>query len=251
MALCQAELASAQKQLERLKNGERPEKRRALASREAARRWCMIGPAPTGSVLSSLPVRRSAGSSVMAIIFACFRPRRNGRRPGRITSWSRHRRVRRTWPSRGAGGQGTGPVEGRPGRVGQDAVAAAGGWGGFAGAGRAGGKHRARQCRPGLDHGGFVPAAGAGFCGGTGCGPGGGGSECGDHGGWDAGQDVPGKVGVVVPRMGKRGPQTEAPDNQYRDVYYREVLIDLEGNEPLPTNFRVQVRITVPTKETL
>ena len=58
-----------------------------------------------------------------------------------------------------------------------------------------------------------------------------------------------GKVSVVLPRMGKRGPQTEAPDNQYRDVFYREVLIDLDGNEPLPTNLRVQVRITVPAKE--
>jgi hypothetical protein len=44
--------------------------------------------------------------------------------------------------------------------------------------------------------------------------------------------------------MGKRAPQSDAP-GEYKDVYYREVMIDLEGPEELPINLRVQVRIEV------
>ncbi len=56
------------------------------------------------------------------------------------------------------------------------------------------------------------------------------------------GQEFVGKVGLVLSRMGKRAPETNAP-GEYRDVYYREVLIDLEQAYSLPVNLRVRVRI--------
>jgi multidrug resistance efflux pump len=56
------------------------------------------------------------------------------------------------------------------------------------------------------------------------------------------GQSFPGRVAVVLPRMGKRAPQSDAAA-EMKDVYYREVLIDLAGGEELPLNLRVQVRI--------
>src|SRR5262249_7113722 len=52
------------------------------------------------------------------------------------------------------------------------------------------------------------------------------------------GREFDGKVAVVLPRMGKRAPQSDAP-GEYKDVYYREVLIDLEKATELPTNLRV------------
>jgi multidrug resistance efflux pump len=51
-----------------------------------------------------------------------------------------------------------------------------------------------------------------------------------------------GTVGLVMPRMGQRGPQSDAP-GEYKDLYYREALIDLDAGDELPINFRVQVRI--------
>jgi multidrug resistance efflux pump len=51
-----------------------------------------------------------------------------------------------------------------------------------------------------------------------------------------------GKVGLVLSRMGKRAPQSDAP-GEYKDVYYREVLIDLDSAMELPTNLLVRVRI--------
>jgi hypothetical protein len=46
--------------------------------------------------------------------------------------------------------------------------------------------------------------------------------------------------------MGKRAPQSDAP-GEYKDVYFREVLIALDRADTLPTNLRVHVRIrTVP-----
>jgi hypothetical protein len=42
--------------------------------------------------------------------------------------------------------------------------------------------------------------------------------------------------------MGKRAPQSDAP-GEYKDVYYREVLIDLDAGVELPTNLLVRVRI--------
>jgi multidrug resistance efflux pump len=56
------------------------------------------------------------------------------------------------------------------------------------------------------------------------------------------GRELAAVVAVVTPRMGKRAPQSDAA-HEYRDVYYREVLLDLETTEPLPLNLRVQVRI--------
>jgi HlyD family secretion protein len=58
------------------------------------------------------------------------------------------------------------------------------------------------------------------------------------------GKHFPGKVVHVAPRMGRRAPQTDAP-GEYKDLYYREVLIEPEGAEQLPLNFRVLARIRV------
>lgn len=62
------------------------------------------------------------------------------------------------------------------------------------------------------------------------------------------GKAFTGKVGVVLPRMGKRAPQSDAP-NEMKDLYFREVLIDLDAGGELPTNLRVQVRIQVTRGE--
>jgi multidrug resistance efflux pump len=56
------------------------------------------------------------------------------------------------------------------------------------------------------------------------------------------GRTFSGTVAVVLPRMGKRAPQTDAP-GEYKDVYFREVLIDLDKADELPLNLRVQTRI--------
>ncbi len=62
------------------------------------------------------------------------------------------------------------------------------------------------------------------------------------------GKELSGKLTVVVPRMGKRGPQSDAP-GEYKDLYFREVLIDLDRNEELPLNLRVHTRIHVKPRE--
>jgi multidrug resistance efflux pump len=62
------------------------------------------------------------------------------------------------------------------------------------------------------------------------------------------GKTFTGKVGVAVQRMGKRAPQSDAP-NELKDVYFREVLIDLDGGDELPTNLRVQVHIQAKQQE--
>ncbi len=51
-----------------------------------------------------------------------------------------------------------------------------------------------------------------------------------------------GRVVEVAGRMGKDAPESDAP-GEYKDVYYREVLIELDGGLDLPLNLRVQVRI--------
>ncbi|HEV3120447.1 MAG TPA: efflux RND transporter periplasmic adaptor subunit, partial [Isosphaeraceae bacterium] len=56
------------------------------------------------------------------------------------------------------------------------------------------------------------------------------------------GKVFPGKVTLVVPRMGRRALQTDAP-GEYKDLYFRETMIDLEEGAELPLNLRVQVRI--------
>lgn len=62
------------------------------------------------------------------------------------------------------------------------------------------------------------------------------------------GRTFTGQVAVVLPRMGKRAPQSDAP-NEMKDMYYREVLIDLDAGDELPTNLRVQVRIQARTHD--
>jgi HlyD family secretion protein len=57
-----------------------------------------------------------------------------------------------------------------------------------------------------------------------------------------------GKVAEVMPRMGRRGPQTDSP-GEYKDLYFREVLIDLDAGDELPLNLRVQTRIPIHTGE--
>lgn len=57
-------------------------------------------------------------------------------------------------------------------------------------------------------------------------------------------QEFAGTVALVIPRMGKRAPQTDR-SNEYKDMYFREVLIDLDSTADLPVNLRVQVRIDV------
>ncbi len=57
-----------------------------------------------------------------------------------------------------------------------------------------------------------------------------------------AGREYAGRVTVVVPRMGKRTPETDQP-GEYKDVYYQEVLIALDAPTDLPLNLRVRVRI--------
>jgi HlyD family secretion protein len=53
-----------------------------------------------------------------------------------------------------------------------------------------------------------------------------------------------GKVSQVAPRMGRRAPQTDAP-GEYKDLYFREVVIDPDDASELPLNLRVQARIRV------
>jgi multidrug resistance efflux pump len=62
------------------------------------------------------------------------------------------------------------------------------------------------------------------------------------------GQEYPGTVTLVIPRMGKRAPQTDQA-NEYKDMYFREVLIDLESTADLPVNLRVQVRIDLTKRD--
>jgi multidrug resistance efflux pump len=56
------------------------------------------------------------------------------------------------------------------------------------------------------------------------------------------GKEFRGALAVVFPRMGKRSPHSDGP-GEYKDVHFREVLIDLEAGDELPLNLRVQTRI--------
>jgi multidrug resistance efflux pump len=51
-----------------------------------------------------------------------------------------------------------------------------------------------------------------------------------------------GVVSSVAPRMGQRAPESDAP-GEYKDLYFREVVIDLDAGDELPLNLRVLVRI--------
>lgn len=56
-----------------------------------------------------------------------------------------------------------------------------------------------------------------------------------------------GKVVRLALRMGKTTVQDDAPD-EYKDVYFREVLIDVEGARDLPVNLRVHVKIAADSE---
>src|SRR5262249_2152638 len=62
------------------------------------------------------------------------------------------------------------------------------------------------------------------------------------------GKEFTGKVAVVLPRMGKRALQSDAP-GEYKDLYFREVLIDLDNAVDIPLNLRVQTQIQVKSPE--
>lgn len=57
-------------------------------------------------------------------------------------------------------------------------------------------------------------------------------------------QEFRGTVASVAPRMGKRVLLSDAP-GEYKDLYFREVMIDLDTGTELALNLRVQVRIQV------
>ena len=59
-----------------------------------------------------------------------------------------------------------------------------------------------------------------------------------------ADQEIIGHVTSILPRIGQRTPRTDAPE-EYKDLYFREVLIDLDGNDRLLPNLRVHTRIEV------
>jgi multidrug resistance efflux pump len=63
------------------------------------------------------------------------------------------------------------------------------------------------------------------------------------------GREFEGTVALVMPRMGQRGPRSDAP-GEYKDVYFRETLIDLDAGDELPINLRVQVKILAPPVRT-
>jgi multidrug resistance efflux pump len=59
------------------------------------------------------------------------------------------------------------------------------------------------------------------------------------------GKEFVGRVASAISRMGKRSPLSDVP-GEYKDLYYREVMIDLDTVPDLPTNLRVQVAVEVP-----
>jgi hypothetical protein len=64
------------------------------------------------------------------------------------------------------------------------------------------------------------------------------------------GREFLGKVAQVAPRMGRRAPQTDSP-GEYKDMYFREVMVDSDGARELPLNLRVQTKILVEDTETV
>jgi multidrug resistance efflux pump len=59
------------------------------------------------------------------------------------------------------------------------------------------------------------------------------------------GREFVGTVALVLSRMGQRGPRSDAP-GEFKDLYFRETLIDLDAGDELPINLRVQVKIQAP-----
>jgi HlyD family secretion protein len=62
------------------------------------------------------------------------------------------------------------------------------------------------------------------------------------------GREFRGKVALVASRMGKRVLESDAP-GEYKDLYFREVMIDLDAGIELALNMRVQARIRVAPAE--
>jgi HlyD family secretion protein len=62
------------------------------------------------------------------------------------------------------------------------------------------------------------------------------------------GQEFHGKVALVASRMGKRVLQSDAP-GEYKDLYFREIVIDLDTGTELALNLRVQALIQVAPME--
>lgn len=62
------------------------------------------------------------------------------------------------------------------------------------------------------------------------------------------GKEFSGRVTEVAAIMGQTAPLSDDPE-EYKDVYFFEVWIDLEGAEDLPLNHRVRVRIEVRPPE--
>ena len=62
------------------------------------------------------------------------------------------------------------------------------------------------------------------------------------------GREFLGKVALVAPRMGKRVLQSDEP-GEYQDLYFREVVIDLAAGTELALNLRVQAHIQVTRTE--
>jgi multidrug resistance efflux pump len=58
-------------------------------------------------------------------------------------------------------------------------------------------------------------------------------------------QEFRGTVRQVLPRMGKRSLKSDAPE-EYKDVYFREVIVELAEGTGLLLNSQVRVRIQVP-----
>jgi multidrug resistance efflux pump len=58
------------------------------------------------------------------------------------------------------------------------------------------------------------------------------------------GQEFRGTVREVLPRMGKRSLKTDAPE-EYKDVFFREVLVELAKGADLLLNLQVRVQIQV------
>jgi RND family efflux transporter MFP subunit len=56
------------------------------------------------------------------------------------------------------------------------------------------------------------------------------------------GREFPGQVAEIVGRMGRDAPRSDRPGER-EDIYYREVVIELENGMELPLNLRVDVYV--------
>jgi multidrug resistance efflux pump len=252
VALAEAELAVAEADLERVRNGERPERRRALAAVEEARRALYLQARGTlersrrlADTRATSPEQRdvdyhrmlqtgaelAAASAERALAEAPPRADELAAARGRVAA-ARARlrlaqaelaRTRLVAPSGGRVlqvyaevGELAGPASARPVLLMADLS-----------------EYRVRA---------FVEELGAGRV--------------------KAGQPVvvtaeglPGKefrgtVVLALSRMGRRAPQSDAP-NEYKDLYYREVVISLYMSDGLTLNQRVQTRIELGPAEDL